>query len=56
MYNVKFKMGAIVITDLLQQQDNYISAINDYIQAKYSFLLSRKILDVYTGEAVSMKN
>lgn len=56
VYNVKFKMGAVVITDLLQQQDNYISAINDYIQAKYSFLLSRKILDVYTGEAVSMKN
>lgn len=56
VYNVKFKVGAVVITDLLQQQDKYISAINDYIQAKYSFILYRKILDVYTGENVSMNN
>ena len=55
VYNAKFKVGAVVITDLLQQQDKYISAINDYIQAKYSFILYRKVLDVYTGDNVSMK-
>lgn len=54
VYNVKFKVGAVVITDLLQQQDNYINAINEYVQAKYSFILNRKILDVYTGDGVKM--
>lgn len=54
VYNVKFKVGAVVITDLLQQQDKYISAINEYIQAKYAFILNRKILDVYIGDGVKM--
>lgn len=55
VYNVKFNLGSVVITDLLQQQDKYISAINEYVQAKYSFILNRKILDVYTGEGVNMQ-
>ncbi|MCQ2218639.1 MAG: TolC family protein [Paludibacteraceae bacterium] len=56
VYNAKFNVGMVVITDMLQRQDNYISAINEYVQAKYAFILNRKILDVYTGESISMEN
>lgn len=54
VYNAKFNVGSVVITDLLTQQANYINAINEYVQAKYSFILNRKILDVYTGNGVKM--
>ena len=51
-YRVQFNAGAITPVELLQQQNNYISALNDYIQSKYRFMLKRKILDVYMGEQV----
>ena len=51
-YRVQFNAGAITPVELLQQQNNYISALNDFIQSKYKFMLKRKILDVYMGEAV----
>lgn len=54
VYNVKYREGAITTVDLLQQQNNYISAMNEYIQDKYSFILQRKVLDVYMGEAIRM--
>lgn len=54
VFNAKFNVGSVVITDLLTQQANYINAINEYVQAKYAFILSRKILDVYTGNGVRM--
>lgn len=54
VYNAKFNVGAVVITDLLTQQANYINSINEFVQAKYSFILNRKILDVYTGDGVRM--
>ena len=53
-YSAQFNVGSITVVDLLQQQNNYISALNDYIQSKYSFILLRKVLDVYMGEQVSM--
>ncbi|MCQ2192226.1 MAG: TolC family protein [Paludibacteraceae bacterium] len=56
VYNAKFNVGMVVITDMLQRQDNYINAINEYVQAKYAFILNRKILDIYTGENISMGN
>lgn len=49
VYNEKFKAGAITTVDLLQQQNNYLNALNQYLQNKYSYLLNRKILDVYMG-------
>lgn len=49
VYNEKFKVGAITTVDLLQQQNNYLNALNQYLQNKYSYLLNRKILDVYMG-------
>ena len=51
-YRAQFNAGSITPVELLQQQNNYISALNDYIQSKYSFMLKRKILDVYMGEPV----
>ena len=51
-YRAQFNAGSITPVELLQQQNNYISALNDYIQSKYGFMLKRKILDVYMGEPV----
>lgn len=53
-YRSQFNEGSITPVDLLQQQNNYISALNDFVQSKYSFMLRRKILDVYTGETITM--
>lgn len=53
-YRAQFNAGAITAVELLQQQNNYISALNDYVQSKYSFMLRRKMLDVYMGLAVKM--
>ncbi|MDR1808883.1 MAG: TolC family protein [Prevotella sp.] len=54
VYRAQFNAGSITAVDLLQQQNNYISALNDYIQSKYEFILKRKILDVYMGVQVTM--
>lgn len=53
-YTSLFEEGSITAVDLLQQQNSYISAMSEYIQNKYTFLLRRKILDVYMGEPVKM--
>ncbi|MDR0866299.1 MAG: TolC family protein [Candidatus Symbiothrix sp.] len=54
VYRAQFHAGAITAVDLLQQQNNYISALNDYIQSKYEFILKRKVLDVYMGNNITM--
>ena len=54
VYTAQFNAGSITAVDLLQQQNNYISALNDFIQSKYGFMLKRKILDVYMGEKITM--
>jgi outer membrane protein len=54
VYRAQFHAGAITAVDLLQQQNNYINALNDYIQSKYEFMLKRKVLDVYMGIQISM--
>ena len=53
-YNEKFKYGAITAADLLQQQTNYLNYLNTYIQNKYTYLLDRKILDIYMGVPVEL--
>ena len=53
-YNTQFRYGTITAVDLLQQQNNYLNALNSYIQNKYSLLMKRKILDVYMGEDVKL--
>jgi outer membrane protein len=53
-YNMKFMYGTITAADLLTQQNNYLSALNTYMQNKYSFVLQRKILDIVMGVPVTL--
>lgn len=53
-YNFKFKYGSVTAVDLIQQQTNYLNQLNQYMQAKYSYVLKRKILDVYMGLPVTL--
>ena len=53
-YKAKFDVGAATVVDLLQQQNNYLNALNGFIQSKYGFLLNRKILDVYMDEEIKL--
>lgn len=52
--NLQFQEGVMTPLEILQQQNNYINAMNDFIQSKYSFFLRRKVLDVYMGFEVKM--
>lgn len=53
-YNYKFNHGAITAVELLQQQSNYLNCLNDYLQNKYSYILYRKVLDVYMGVQIEL--
>ncbi len=53
-YTFKFKYGSITAVDLIQQQTNYLNQLNKYMQAKYSYVLKRKILDVMMGQEVRL--
>lgn len=53
-HNLQYQYGTITTVELLQQQNNYLNALNSYIQNKYSLLMKRKILDLYTGGKVSL--
>ena len=48
-YNLQYQYGNITTVELLQQQNNYLNALNAYSQNKYSLLMQRKILDLYMG-------
>lgn len=50
----QFDEGSLTPVELLQQQNNYISAMNNFIQSKYTFFTRRKVLDVYMGFAIKM--
>ena len=52
-YNIQFQYGSITAVELLQQQNSYLNALNNFIQNKYSFILQRKILDVYMGLGIN---
>ena len=54
VYVVKYGEGAVTTVELLQQQDRYLSALNDYLQNKYSYLLAEKQLDIYTGKEIKL--
>ena len=53
-YNIQYQYGTITTVELLQQQNNYLNALNSYIQNKYSLLMKRKILDVYMGKEIEL--
>lgn len=54
VYNELFRVGQVKPVDLLQQQNNYINVMYDYVQSKYGFMLRRKMLDVYMGLEITM--
>ena len=45
----KFKAGSISTIDMLRQQESYINSVNNYLQNKYTYVLSIKILKIYIG-------
>ena len=53
-YNIQYQYGTITTVELLQQQNNYLNALNSYIQNKYSLLMKRKILDIYMGKQITL--
>ena len=53
-YNIQYQYGTITTVDLLQQQNNYLNALNSYIQNKYSLVMKRKILDIYMGKKITL--
>lgn len=53
-YNIQYQYGSITTVELLQQQNNYLNALNSYIQNKYSLVLKRKILDIYMGKRIEL--
>lgn len=53
-YNQKFQVGAITAADLLQQQTNYLNYLNTFIQNKYTYILDRKVLDIYMGVPIEL--
>ncbi|MGL5788656.1 MAG: TolC family protein [Bacteroidales bacterium] len=53
VFTTKFDKGAVSTTDLLQQQNTYLNALNNYIQSKYSFWFNRKMIDVYMGNEIN---
>jgi len=53
-YEVQFEHGTITAVDLLQQQNNYLNALYQFIQDKYSLVLQRKVLDVYMGKPITL--
>ena len=53
-YEVQFNYGKITTVELLQQQNNYLNALNTFIRNKYTLLLQRKILDVYMGQEITL--
>lgn len=53
VFTTKFDKGAVSTTDLLQQQNSYLNALNNYIQSKYSYWFNRKMIDVYMGNEIN---
>ncbi len=53
-YNMQYQYGSITTVELLQQQNNYLNVLNNYIQNKYSLLMKRKILDLYMGNKITL--
>lgn len=49
-YRVQYAAGTIKPVDLLQQENDYINIMYQFVQSKYGFLLQRRILDVYMDE------
>ena len=52
--NEQFKLGAINSYDLLQQRNQYVQAVQEFTQAKYTAVLQQKIYEFYLGKPVTL--
>lgn len=50
IYAIKYNEGAVTTVEMLQQQEKYLSALNDWLQQKYTYIISRKQMDINMGE------
>jgi outer membrane protein len=46
-YQAKYDAGKVTATELLQQEERSISALNEYLQNKYTYIISAMILRLY---------
>lgn len=49
-YQAKYQTGTVTASELLQQEERYLSALNEYLQSKYTYIISDKILQIYIGK------
>ncbi|PXV58901.1 outer membrane protein [Dysgonomonas alginatilytica] len=50
----QYNLGVRNIVELTTEKNNYANALQEFIQAKYSALLSLKLLNFYQGEEISI--
>ncbi|MBF0574475.1 TolC family protein [Dysgonomonas sp. GY617] len=50
----QYNLGVRNIVELTTEKNNYANALQEFIQAKYSALLSLKLLNFYQGEEISL--
>jgi len=52
--NEELRIGSINMTDLLVQRNQYIQALQNYLNAKYNAALAARIYDFYRGIPITM--
>lgn len=52
--NEQLKIGAVSTVDLLQQRNQYVQAVQAFIQSKYTALLQHKIYEYYLGIPITL--
>ena len=52
VYALKYSLGDVTTVEMLQQQDKYLTSLNDYLQSKYSYILAERQLSVYMGKPI----
>ncbi|MGX8713759.1 MAG: TolC family protein [bacterium] len=50
VYSIKFSEGAVTAVEMLQQQEKYLSALSEWLQQKYSYILTKKQMEINMGE------
>ena len=54
LVNEQFNNGLKNVVDVLQSRDNILSAEQDKLQSKYTFLLNIQLLKFYKGEELNL--
>lgn len=52
--NEQFRLGSINLYDLQLQRNQYIQAVQAYVQARYTAVMQQKIYRFYTGQPVTL--